>query len=115
MGAGFRRGIAVSAGREGTAFWPALASARRPGARPAGAPQLDGGAASTASYYVTEILEADPSQDRVLLRAPGLEACRGREEPPEAPPEVTPDRRPAPAPGEALLGLRARDGYRPRI
>jgi len=203
MGAGFRRGIAVSAGWERRAFWTALASGSRPGERPAGVridrartfrllgftlllagpwpveagaavvaaprrvhcacelsaddaggrtllqapafaldrpglllaslttlgshgimwerlraspdPQLDGGASSTASYDVTEILEADPSQDRVLLRAPGLEACRGREETPEAPPEVTPDGRPAPAPGEALLGLRARDGYRPRI
>jgi tetratricopeptide (TPR) repeat protein len=80
-------------------------------------PQLNGGAPSSASYNVTEILDADPSQDRVLLRAPGLEACRGREEMPGASPTTTEDGRPAPAtaPGEALLGLRARDGYRPRI
>ncbi len=79
-------------------------------------PQLNGGAPSTASYNVTEILDADPSQDRVLLRAPGLEACRAREEA-GASPTTTEDGRSAPptAPGEALLGLRARDGYRPRI
>ena len=79
-------------------------------------PQLNGGSPSP-SYNVTEILYADPSQDRVLLRAPGLQACRGREETPGASPATAEDGHSVPptAPGEALLGLRARDGYRPRL
>ncbi len=78
-------------------------------------PQPGAGAPATGSYDVTEILDADPSQDRVLLRAPGLEACRDGT--PDSSPAAMADGRDGPAtvPGEVLLGLRERDGYRPRM
>ncbi len=65
-----------------------------------------------APIEVTEVLLQDPSRDLVLLRAPGLAACGGEGDGAE-------DEQAAPAPvpaeGDTLVGLRDRDGYRPRV
>lgn len=80
-------------------------------------PRLEGVAPAASSYPVTEIIVADPARDRAVLRVPGLQACVD----PPAPlsgsaEEVTEGRSsPLPAPGESLIGLRERGGYRPRI
>jgi len=62
---------------------------------------------------VTEVLLQDTGRDLLLLRAPGLEACAGGNDGAEAEPAgAAPSE---PAEGDTLLGLRDRDGYRPRL
>ncbi len=65
-----------------------------------------------APIEVTEVLLQDASRDLVLLRAPGLEACDGGEDRAEDEPGATAG---VPVEGDTLLGLRDRDGYRPRV
>jgi len=62
---------------------------------------------------VTEVLLEDTRRDLVLLRAPGLEAC-------DETGAADADREPGallqpPGDDEALIGIRDRDGYRPRL
>ena len=73
-----------------------------------------GGAPSGPSFPITEVLEADPTRDRLLLRAPGLEACAQAAAPP-AGGGARAAAGPAPAVGASLVGIRERDGYRPRV
>ncbi len=84
--------------------WQRLQTVRDPG--PAG--PGDG----RAPIEVTEVLLQDPSRDLVLLRAPGLEACDGESDGVGDEPAATAR---VPAEGDMLLGLRDRDGYRPRV
>jgi Tetratricopeptide repeat len=65
-----------------------------------------------APIDVTEVLLQDASRDLVLLRAPGLEACDRKDDGVADGPAAT---APVPAEGDTLLGLRDRDGYRPRV
>lgn len=62
---------------------------------------------------VDEILWTDPSRDLALLRAPAIDACRAEGAAPEA--GVTAGTPADPSPGETLLGVRERNGYRPRV
>jgi hypothetical protein len=67
---------------------------------------------------VTEVLLEDAGRDLVLLRAPGLDACTGATDGDPAAgrpihPVETADT--DPTEGDTLLGLRDRDGYRPRL
>jgi len=73
-----------------------------------------GGAPAGPSFPVTEVLEADPTRDRLLLRAPGLEAC-AQAASPLASAGVQTAVGPTPAAGASLVGIRERDGYRPRV
>jgi hypothetical protein len=60
---------------------------------------------SAGAFEVTEILLEDPGRDLILLRAPGMGAC-------EAGVSAAV---PTAAPGDALIGIRNRDGYRSRV
>ena len=79
-------------------------------------PALSEPGAGGAPIEVTEVLLQDPSRDLVLLRAPGLEACdAGRDGTRDGLPGGTETAPPARSEGEALIGIRDRDGYRPRV
>jgi len=79
-------------------------------------PALSGPDAGRAPFEVTEVLLQDPGRDLVLLRAPGLAACdAGEAAGTGARPDGTEAAQPAPAEGESLIGIRDRDGYRPRV
>jgi len=76
-------------------------------------PVVAGPAAPERPIEVTQILLEDPSRDLMLLRAPGIEACDEGGTPGAG---AGPDGiAPLPADGESLIGIRDRDGYRPRL
>ena len=88
----------------GVARWQSLAAAPDPlGPGPAAgaAPPP----AVAGAVEVTEILLEDPGRDLILLRAPGMGACEAG---------VT-AAAPTDGAGEALIGIRNRDGYRGRV
>ncbi|HEV8700051.1 MAG TPA: tetratricopeptide repeat protein [Candidatus Polarisedimenticolia bacterium] len=60
---------------------------------------------SAGAVDVTEILLEDPGRDLMLLRAPGLGACEAGDSA-AVPPAAA---------GDALIGIRNRDGYRSRV
>jgi tetratricopeptide (TPR) repeat protein len=62
---------------------------------------------------VDEILWTDPSRDLALLRAPAIDACRAGGAASVAGATAGPPT--DPSPGETLLGVRERSGYRPRV
>src|SRR5213593_559320 len=78
-------------------------------------PTLTGRAPAAGPLPVAEVVLADPSRDLLVLHAAGLEACvtsggsgaRASE----------PDRGASalPTEGEEVIGLRTRDGFRPRV
>ncbi len=72
-----------------------------------------GPAAPAHPFDVTEILLEDASRDLVLLRAPGLQACdeSGGADAGGAPGAAAQP----PGDDEAFIGIRDRDGYRPRL
>src|SRR5436189_245596 len=74
-------------------------------------PALLGPGAGRAPIEVTEVLLQDPGRDLVLLRAPGLAACNaGWEGTGDGRPDGA-EAAPPRAEGEALIGIRNRDGY----
>jgi tetratricopeptide repeat protein len=79
-------------------------------------PALSGPDAGRDSFEVTEVLLQDPGRDLLLLRAPGVKACDLSE---EGEANTAPETARAPSAarteGEALIGIRDRDGYRPRV
>jgi hypothetical protein len=79
-------------------------------------PALSGSGTGRAVVEVTEVLLQDPSRDLVLLRAPGLEACESEAE--GTADDASDGAEPASTrrvEGEPLIGIRDRDGYRPRV
>ena len=79
-------------------------------------PALSETAAGRGPIEVTEVLLQDPSRDLVLLRAPGLEACdAGLDGTADGAPGGAAVVLPLRTEGEALIGIRDRDGYRPRV
>src|SRR3989442_13628917 len=79
-------------------------------------PALAGPVGSDRPIEVTEILFEDASRDLVLLRAPGIEACDEGGAPDADAGRAGPDGIvPLLADGEPLIGIRDRDGYRPRV
>ena len=79
-------------------------------------PAVSGPVAPERPIEVTEILLEDPSRDLVVLRAPGIEACdEGRTPGADAGPAGSDTIAPFPADGDSLIGIRDRDGYRPRL
>jgi len=64
---------------------------------------------------VTEVLMKDDARDLVLLRAPGVAACDGALDAGGAETQDVTESAAAPSEGDSLLGLRDRDGYRPRL
>ena len=79
-------------------------------------PALAGVSGPERPIEVTEILLEDPSRDLVLLRAPGIEACDESGTSDADAGSTTPHGiAPLPADGDSLIGIRNRDGYRPRL
>jgi len=79
-------------------------------------PAVPGPGGAGVPIEVTEVLLQDPTRDLVLLRAPGLGACDGSwETAPGGPSSGPEEARAARAEGESLIGIRDRDGYRPRV
>jgi hypothetical protein len=79
-------------------------------------PALTGPGGDGVPIEVTEVLLQDPGRDLVLLRAPGLGACGGTSDgAPDGRSAGPEEARAAPAEGESLIGIRDRDGYRPRV
>jgi hypothetical protein len=76
-------------------------------------PGETGAAPPGGPIEVDQVLWTDPSRDLALLRAPAIDACRAEVAAPVAggPGETPVD----PAPGATLIGIRGRDGYRPRV
>ncbi len=78
-------------------------------------PALSGSKTGRAVVEVTEVLLQDPSRDLVLLRAPGLEACESEGDGTKDASEGAEPASTTRVEGEPLIGIRDRDGYRPRV
>jgi tetratricopeptide repeat protein len=78
-------------------------------------PGLSGPDAGLDAFEVTEVLMQDPGRDLLLLRAPGVKACDASLEGAVEVPSDGAGPPPARTEGEPLIGIRDRDGYRPRV